>query len=203
MDLYYHEVSAPARKACVTATYLNTPVNFKRIDLAKGEQQSADYLAINPNGKVPTLRDGDKTIWESNAIMCYLANKAGSDIWPKDERQIDIVRWFCWETAHFSRHASTLIFENAIRSQVGMGEPKQEAIEEAQGFFERFAGVLNDHLKGKDYLVGDALTVADFAVASTLPNAHLGKFSLDGVPEVKRWYAGLSELPAWKEPFPS
>ena len=52
-----------------------------------------EYLAINPNGKVPVLVDGDTVIWESNAIMAYLADQAGSDLWPKDARQIDVLRW--------------------------------------------------------------------------------------------------------------
>lgn len=203
MGLYYHEISAPARKPCVTARYLNLPVTFKRVDLANREQSSSEFLKVNPNGKVPVLTDGDKTVWESNAIMCHLAEKASSDIWPKDERQTDIVCWFCWETAHFSRHISTLIFERAIRKQVGMGEPRQEAIDDAEGFYHRFAGVLDCHLKGRDYLVGDALTLADFAVGSTLPNLHMGQVSLDKYPEITRWYAGLSELPAWQDPFPA
>ena len=84
MKLYYSDTLNP-RKACAVARYLNSPVEFVHVDLAKGEHKTPDYLAINPNGKVPALTDGDLKIWESNAIMCHLARKAGSDLWPRDD----------------------------------------------------------------------------------------------------------------------
>jgi glutathione S-transferase len=92
MKLYYFETPNP-RKPCAVAKYLNSPVEFVRVDLAKGEHQSTEYLAINPNGKVPALSDGDFNLWESHAIMAYLATKADSELWPQDNaRQIDILR---------------------------------------------------------------------------------------------------------------
>ena len=202
MKLYYNEISPNARKACAVARHLESPVEYALVDLAKGEHQAPEYLAVNPNGKIPTLEDGDKNIWESNAIVCHLADRAGSDMWPKDERQTDVVRWMCWETAHFSRHAGTLLFQRFIKPQLQGQEPDATAVEEATGFFVRFAGVLDNHLQGRKYLVGDSLTVADFAVASMLPSAELAKLPLDGFHEIQKWHGRLLELPAWASPFP-
>jgi len=78
-------------------------VEFLLIDLAKGEQQSPEFLAINPNGKIPVLADGNNHVWKSNAVICYLADKEGSNMWPKDRRQIDIVRWMWCLVQAFSR----------------------------------------------------------------------------------------------------
>ena len=89
--LYYAEVLNP-RKACAVARYLNSPVEFVHIDLAKGEQKTPEFLALNPNGKVPALEDGDTRLWEADAIMCHLARAAGSDLWPTDGRQTDVIR---------------------------------------------------------------------------------------------------------------
>ncbi len=202
MQLYYFE-TPNAGKAAAVAKYLNAPVELIRIDLAKAEHKTPAFLAINPNGKIPALDDGGTTLWESNAIMCHLARKAGSDLFPQDERIVDIVRWLSWETAHFSRHGGTLFFENVVKPHFGIGDPNAAVIEEATGFFKQFAGVLNDHLKGRGYLVGDALTVADFATASMLPYAKEAGLPLDGFPEIRRWHARLEELPAWREPFPT
>ena len=89
MKLYYFE-SLNARKACAVAKHLGLPVELVRIDMARGEHKTPGYLAINPNGKVPALTDGDKKLWEANAIMAYLARAAGSDLWRRDDdRQIE------------------------------------------------------------------------------------------------------------------
>ena len=156
MKLFYFP-TPNSRKVCAVAKHLGSNVEYVHVDLSKGAHKQPDFLAVNPNGKAPALQDGDNHIWESNAIMCYLADNAGSDLWPRDERQIDIIRWLSWDTAHFSRHAGALLFQNFIKPAFGLGEPDQAAVEEATGFFRQFAGVLNEHLKGRDYIVGNKL----------------------------------------------
>jgi glutathione S-transferase len=202
MKLYYAKTLNP-QKACAVAKYLNAPVEFVHVDLGKGENRTPEFLALNPNGKVPVLETDGGSLWESNAIMCYLARIAGSDLWPNDDRQIEVMRWLSWDSNHFTRHAGTLYFEHIIKPTFGMGGPDPAVVEEATGFFKRFAAVLNDHLSGRAYLVGDALTVADFAVGITLPYAEDARIPLAEFPEIERWHARLSELPAWREPFPA
>lgn len=201
MKLYYAETLNP-RKACAVARYLKSPVEFVAVDLAKGEHKQPDFLAMNPNGKVPVLEDGGKTVWEANAIMCYLADAAGSDLWPGDRRQIEVIRWLSWNADHFTRHAGMLYFEHIIKPAIGMGAPDPAAVAEATGYVKQFASVLEVHLNGRKYLVDDALTVADFAVAVSLPYAAPAKLALDGFPEIQRWHARLNELEAWRQPFP-
>lgn len=201
MKLYYSDILS-ARKACAVAQYLRTPVEFVYLDLPRGEQQAPDYLAINPNGKVPTLVDGERILWEADAIMCLLAERAGSDLWPHDLRQIDIVRWFSWNAQHFSRDGGTLYFEHIVKPRFGLGSPDRGAVEAALGGFRRFAAVLNDHLEGREWLVGDGLTVADFSVGVTLPYAEQARLPLGEFPEVRRWHDQLNEMEAWREPFP-
>lgn len=202
MKLYYATTLSP-RKACAVARHLSSPVEFVPVDLGRGEHLQPPYLAINPNGKVPALTDGDRVLWEANAIMCHLADKAGSDLWPHDGRQIEIVRWFSWDADFFSRYAGTLYFEHLIKPRFGLGEPDPAAIAGALGDFRRYARVLDDHLKGRDWLVGDGMTVADFAVAVTLPYAGQAGIPLDEFPEIRRWHDRLNELDAWREPFPA
>jgi glutathione S-transferase len=202
MKLYYAETLNP-RKACAVAKYLNAPVDFVRVELSKGEHKSPAYLAINPNGKVPTLTDGDTKLWESHAIMAYLARRMGSDLLPADERQIEAMRWLSWSSEHFTRHAATLIFQHIIKPNFLGVPPDTKAVEEATGFFRQFAQVLNDHLHGRRYLLGNTLTIADFSVAAALPDADRANIPVREFPEVERWHARLNELPAWREPFPT
>ena len=201
MKLYYFETLNP-RKACALARYLNSPVEFVRIDLGKGEHKRPDFMAINPNGKAPALTDGDRKIWEANAIMAYLARAAGSDLLPSDDRQIEVTRWLSWNADHFTRHAGNLYFQHIIKPHFGIGGPDAKAVEEATGFFKQFAQVLNDHLRGRKFLLGDQLTIADFAVGVTLPYADKANIPVGGYSEIERWHARLNELPGWREPFP-
>lgn len=203
MKLYYFQ-TPNAQKPCAVAKHVGSPVEFVHIDLAKGENKTPDFLAINPNGKIPALEDGDTRLWESHAIMCYLAQKAGSDLWPNDPAaQIDIIRWLNWDTAHFSRHGGRLFFQRHIKPFFGLGDADESEIEEATGFFHQFASVLNEHLKGRSHLVGDKLSIADFGVASFLPTAEQGQLPLDNYDEINRWHGTMMELPAWREPYPA
>ncbi len=202
MQLYYFETINP-QKACAVAKYLNSPVEFVRIDLAKGQHKSPDYLAINPNGKVPALVDGEIRLWESNAIMCHLARNAKSDLWPIDPaKQIEVMKWLSWNSEHFTRHAGTLYFNYIIKPKFNLGAVDADAVAEATGFLRQFGGVLDEHLAGRTWLLGDHLTIADFAVSVTLPYAETIKLPFDSFTHIARWQQQLAELPGWSEPFP-
>ncbi len=201
MKLYYSDVLAP-RKTCALIKYLKAPVEFAYLNLAKGEHKKPEYLALNPNGKVPTLVDGDKVLWEADAILCYLAKHAGSDLWPDDARQADIVSWFSWNSQHFIQSGGALYFEFVIKSRFKIGPPDAAAVEKASKSFRAQAGVLNNHLKNRKWLVGEQLSVADFSVAVTLPYAAKAEMPLDEFPEVRRWHDQLSSLDGWLDPFP-
>jgi len=151
MKLYYFETPNP-RKPCAVAKHLGSDVEFVRVDLSQGENKTPEFLAINPNGKVPALTDGDVKLWEAHTIMIYLAHKAGSDLWPSDPlKQIDVLRWLNWDTAHFSRHGGQLYFQHFIKELFGMGPPDDAIVEESSGFFKQFSAVL-DKLPGRSRL---------------------------------------------------
>lgn len=202
MKLYYAETTN-SYKTCALARLLEIGVTFQKVDLAKGEQRSEAFLAINPNAKAPALTDGAASIWESNAILCYLAMKARSPLWPGDERQIDIIRWFGWSSEHFCRFAGQLYFEHVVRETYGLGEPDAQAVEEALGYFRKYAAILEAHLHSRKYLLGDDLSVADFATATVLPYAARAKLPLDEFSAVRKWHDRLMEMPAWRDPFPA
>lgn len=202
MKLYYFE-TPNSRKPCAVARYLRLPVEHLRVDLARREQRRPEFLAINPNGKVPVLVDGPTTLWEGHAIMVHLAVAARSDLWPRSAaEQVDVLRWLNWDTAHFSRHAGTMLFENHIKASLGLGATDPGAVENALKFFHQFAAVLDGYLASRRYLVGDRLTVADFGVASFLPQAREGRLPLQDYGNVQRWHERLMEIPAWANPYP-
>ncbi len=201
MKLYWFDTVNP-RKACAVAKYLQAPVDYVHVDLGRGEHRKPDYLALNPNGKVPTLVDGTRTIWEADAIMCHLAARANSDLWPQDHRQIEVIRWLSWDLAHFYKAGGSLYFEHVIKPRFGLGDTDPAAVKQATNEWRRFAAILDGHLRDRRWLVGDGITVADFAVAAFLPYAERSHIPLDEFASVRRWHDRLNELDAWREPFP-
>jgi glutathione S-transferase len=202
MKLYYFDTLAP-RKVCAAAKYLQVPVEYVYVDLTKGEHRSPPYLALNPNGKVPTLVDGERTLWEADAIMCALAARTGSDLWPHDARQIEVIRWFSWNSQHFNRAGGALYFENMVKPRFRLGNPDAAEVERALQDFRGYAAILDDHLRGKRWLLGDSLTLADFSVAGVLPFAEGSHMPLREFPEVSRWYDQLNAIEAWRNPYPA
>ncbi|MGE0497568.1 MAG: glutathione S-transferase family protein [Ramlibacter sp.] len=201
MKLYYDETINP-RKACAVARHLALPVERVHVRLARGEHKAPGFLALNPNGRLPVLQDGALTLWEANAIMCHLSLVAGADLWPRDpQAQVEVTRWLSWDAFHFTRHTGTLYFENLIKPLIGLGEADAAVVREAENQVRASAAVLEQHLASRRFLLGDALSVADFAVSAALPYAEGARLPLQGLPAIARWHARLNELPGWREPF--
>ncbi len=201
MKLYWSDVLSP-RKACAVAKYLHSPVEYAYLDLGRGEHKTPEYLRLNPNGKVPTLVDGSRVLWEADAIMCHLAARSDSDLWPQDDRQIEVIRWLSWNNQHFCRSGGTLYFEHIIKPRFRLGDADPVEVQRATNEWRRLAAILDTHLHDRQWLVGDSLTVADFAVAVALPYAELARIPLDEFPAVRRWHDRLNQFDAWRDPFP-
>ena len=202
MKLFYCDTLMP-RKVCAAAHYLKAPVEFIYVDLKKGEHVLPAYLTLNPNAKVPVLTQGEKVTWESDAILCELAKVTGSELLPDSlDGQIELIKWFSWNAHHFIRAGGTLYFEHIIRPRFGLGEVDKNAEAEGQRNFRKYASVLNDHLDGRHWLIGDRLSLADFSVGICLPYAKDAQMPLEEFPNVRRWHERLAELDGWNEPWP-
>ncbi len=201
MKLYYNPLSPNVRRVRLTAAILGIELDEKLVDLGKGEHKTPEYLALNPNGAVPTLVDGEFVLTESRAIMQYLASKQPqAGLLPLDEAsRSDVSRWQFWDAAHFSPQLATLAFEQIIKGLKGMGAPDAGKVQEALSNFRRFAGVLNQRLEGKSYVVGNALTVADLTLACSLMYASQTDAPLSEFPNVQAWFSRITALEGWKK----
>jgi len=204
MKLYINKLSPNVRRARLTAAVLGFPLEEIALDFTKGEHKKPEYLALNPNGAVPTLVDGDFVLTESRAIMQYFASKRPeSGLLPKDEQgRADVTRWRFWDSSHFSPQVGTLVFQKMLKPMFGMGEPDGAKIEEALVNIRRYGAVLNQHLEGKSYMVGNALTLADLTLASTLMYAKQVDLTLVEFPNIQAWFGRITELDAWKQTNP-
>jgi glutathione S-transferase len=204
MKLYYHPNSPNCTDVLATANHLGIQLDLQLVDLLKGAQKTPDFLTVNPNGKVPTLVEGDFVLWESNAIMQYIASKKlGNTLWPADEKiRADICRWQFWQASQWSKATGMLVWENMIKKFLGAGEPDPAKIKEGEELFHATAAALDAHLKGRNYLVGNGLTLADFSVAAMLIYAQPARFPLDKYENIRAWYGRIEQLDSWKKALP-
>lgn len=206
MKLYHFPLSPNARRVQLTALQLGVKFDEDQVlDITKGEHKTADFMAINPNGMIPAMVEGNLKLWESRGIIQYLASKKpGSGLLGKDETaRADVTRWLCWDAGHLAPQVFTLVFENMLKGLLGLGEPDQAAVKQASEQLKRFLGVLDACLKGKQYLVGDSLTIADLSVAATLTCWNELKFSISEFPNLKAWFGRIMALDAWKKTQPN
>jgi len=201
MKLYHNPLSPNVRRVRLTAAVLGIELEEQVLDFAKGEHKSAEHLAVNANGAVPTLVDGDFALTESRAIMQYLASKKPeSGLLPKDEKErADVTRWQFWDASHFSPCCATVAFEKLMKPMMGMGAPDEAKIAEALKNFQRWAAVLDKSLEGRDYIVGKQLTIADLTLASSLMYSAQAGLPVADFKNVAAWFARISELDGWRK----
>ncbi len=201
MKYYYHPGSPNCRKVSAVIEMLGVDAKYEFVDLPKGKQAQPEFLAVNPTGMVPVLVDGKTTVLESNCILIYLAEKTGSDLWPADSH-LEILRWMFWEQSHFMYATGMVFFQKLLKPLLGQ-QPDEIRVDEAVAKFRRHARALNDHLKGREWLVGDAMTLADLAVAAQLTYAQATDLPMDEFPEIQRWYAAIEAIPEWQATRPA
>jgi glutathione S-transferase len=204
MKLYGFPASPNTWKVRALAAYLKTPLEFELVDLLKGAQQTPAFLAINPTGRTPVLVDGDFKLWESNAILQYLASKNPTALYPSDAKgRADVCRWQCWELAHWGAQAcQPLTFENLVKKFVNLGAPDQAVVAKATEAFTKEAKMLDAHLARHKYLVNDTLTIADFTVAAPLFHAQGAGMPVASYANIGAWFGRVSALPCWSETAP-
>lgn len=203
--LHVFPASPNGRKVLAVAHHLGLNPEIKIVDLLKREQKTPDFMAINPNGKNPALTDGDLRLWESNAILQYMADKYGSSrLWGSDARtRADVSRWMFWESAEWLPSVAPFVFENMVKQFFMPGAlPDQESIRRATERFHPAATVLDQQLGRAPFVCGPELTLADFSIAALLTYWQAGKVPLDGYENIKAWNARMDQVPAWHKTAP-
>jgi glutathione S-transferase len=201
ITLHVFPPSPRAAKVIALVDHLKLDCEFRTVDLFKGEQQRPEYAALNPNRRMPVLEEDDFVLWESNAVLQYLASKRPElGLWPGDARgQADVARWCNWESAHWTPACGLIAFERVVKQLSGQGEPNPAEVARGEEQVQRFGAVLDGHLRGRKWLLGDMLTIADFTVGAPLMMAAAGSYPIAGFTEIARWYRALGTLPAWKK----
>ena len=162
------------------------------IDILKGETQTAEFLAKNPNGKIPVLELEDGTfLWESNAILNFLAD--GSEFIPNEPRlRTQMLQWQFFEQYSHEPYVAVARF---IQLYQGMPEARREEYEVCHVRGHKAFRVMEQQLQRTPYLVGEQYTLADIALYAYTHVAHEGGFDLSGYPAINAWLARIASHP--------
>lgn len=191
MKLYHHPLSGHSHRARLLVSLLGLPHELVEVDLKAGAHKSPDFLTLNPFGQVPVLDDAGVIVADSNAILVYLAKRAGRGDWlPEDAAGAAAVqRWLSVAAGEvaYGPAAARLI------TVFGAAFNADEVIGRAHTLLAR----LESHLSAQDWLVGDHPTIADVAIYSYVARAPEGNVDLSGYPSVTAFLGRIEQLPGF------
>ena len=166
------------------------------IDIGKDEQYAPEFLAISPNNKIPAILDGDVALFESGAILLYLAHKTGKLAPPAGSPgYFDMMQWLMWQMAHFGPMLGQVhhfLKFNPGKSEYAEKRFQQEAL--------RLYRVLNTRLESRDYIAGE-FSIVDIATWPWASRFEFQQIDLHDFPEVMRWYLDLADRPAFQRGY--
>ena len=190
ITLYGTPVSGNAYKVRLLLSLLGVEFEEIDIDLMAGENRTESFLALNPRGQVPVLVDGEVTVWDSQAILVYLARRYGEAWLPADPAPMaEVMQWLAVSE-------NELLFGLArARAVLHFGRDFDLAASQAYGR----AGlkVLEQHLAGNEWLAAGRPTIADVACMPYAALSHMGDLPLDGHPAVRAWIDRTRALPGF------
>ena len=191
MKLYHHPLSGHAHRARLLVSLLGLPHELVEVDLKSGAHKKPEFLALNRFGQVPVLDDHGTIVSDSNAILVYLTKKSARTDWlPEDPAgAAEVQRWL-------SVAAGEIAYGPAAARLVTVFGAKFNP-DEVIGRAHTILGRLEDHLDGRDWLVGQRPTIADVALYSYVARAPEGNVDLSGYPRVNAFLRRIEALPGF------
>jgi glutathione S-transferase len=203
MKLYADPITVNCRKVVAGLDLIGAEYELIHVDYFTSQQRSPEYIALNPNASLPTLVDGEFVLWESNAILQYVADKLGATTcYPTDlQVRADINRWLVWEPAHWFPSCYVYMVEHCVKPLL-QAEPDLAVVEAQDATFHKLAGILDARLAKSRWIAGPNPTIADIALAAP-PHLHpYQKLPLGPHPHLRRWMVDdVEKLPCWDRSF--
>ncbi|MBV9882753.1 MAG: glutathione S-transferase family protein [Sphingomonadaceae bacterium] len=196
--LHEYTQSGNCYKIRLTAALLGLPLERREYDILQGETRTPDFLAnVNANGRIPVLQVGDRFLPESNAACFYLAD--GSPLVPADRfDRADMLRWMFWEQYNHEPNVATLRFWLAFVGEENLTELQRAMLPAKRAAGDAALKLMDEHLAGRFWFVGDALSLADVALyAYTHVAEEGGAFRLAEHPNVQAWLARVASAPGY------
>ncbi|KAI8904229.1 glutathione S-transferase-like protein [Powellomyces hirtus] len=198
-------MSTCTQRVAIALREKNVPFEIVPIDFAKGQHKGPEHLKIQPFGQVPVMEDDGFFLFESRAIVRYIANKykdQGTRLIPTDVKGAALVeQWASVEVADFDPYASAIVFEKVFKGMFGLGEADESKVKELRSKLDEKLDVYEKILSTRSYLAGEEVSFADLfhlPYGSLLTPAGHGD-AIASRPNVKAWFDRLSARQSWKE----
>lgn len=197
--LVLHEYAASGNcyKVRLTAALLGQTLERREYDIMKGETRTPNFLShVNANGRIPVLQAGDRFIPESNAACFYLAD--GSELIPSDRfDRADMLRWMFWEQYNHEPNVATLRFWFGWIGEANFSDLQRAQLPGKVAAGQAALKLMDEHLAGRDWFVGDRPSLADIALYAYSHVAEDGPFRLADYPNVQAWLRRVQALPGY------
>jgi len=200
INIYGDLGSGSFRRVATAANIMGIAFEPVNVDLFKGESHTPEFLKLNPHGLTPVLQEGDTIIWEASAINIYLAEKGDSPLLGKRAKErYEVLQWMFWSGEQW-RVFATLLFNERVAGRA-MGKPENAPIVDLLLTNMRTAAsALDAHLATREFIVGDALTLADIDIAAPFSQVFRTKAPFAEFPNLWAWQQRLLEtVPAWAQ----
>ena len=196
MSLILHEYapSGNCYKIRLTAALTGTAIERRGYDILAGETRTAAFLAnVNANGRIPVLQHGERFLPESNAACFYLAD--GTALIPADPfDRADMLRWMFWEQYNHEPNIATVRFWMGWVGEANLDDLQRALLPGKRAAGESALKLMDEHLAGRDWFVGDAPSLADICLYAYTHVAEEGGFALAPFPAVRAWIARVEGL---------
>ena len=196
--LYCFGESGNAYKAALTLTLADMEWEAEFVDFFNGATRTPEFRAINEMGEVPVLIDGDVTLTQSGVIQDYVSSKTGKLGGRSAAERRDILRWVFWDNHKMSSQAGTTRF---LMNFLPKDKRPAEVINFMQARLKAAYTVLNSHLDGQIWMVGDQVTIADVACCGYLYYPEPFGFDRKEFPNIDAWLDRIAATPGWKHPY--
>lgn len=199
IKLYCFGESGNAYKAALALELSGLGWEPVKVDFFGGETRSDDYRTnINLMGEAPVLVDGDVKVTQSGVIQMYVTERSGKFGGATSEEAREVMRWVFWDNHKLSSQAGMTRF---LMNFLPEDKRPAEVIAFTQGRLKAAYAVLDTHLEGRDWIVGDAITNADISCCGYLFYPEPFGFDRADWPNIDRWLGGIAALPGWKHPY--
>lgn len=186
------------RKVSIALEEMELPYNVFPINIGKDDQFAPEFLKISPNNKIPAIRDTDngQSVFESAAILIYLAEKTGKFMPTDAPGRIAVMEWLMWQMGGFGPMLGQTHHFHKFNPGVAP-YAEDRFLNETK----RLYGVLDKRLGEAAYVGGDALSIADFAIWPWAARAEWQSVTFDDLPNVARWYRELAARPGFQKGY--